>query len=89
MRLSFIGSISVQKSTLIYVYVWIELCLWCFMSYSAIYHGKIFDHKYTKPEEFRSHIEGGENWYYQLMFGEIHLTNIDAQEQQRVQGKTA
>ena len=67
----------------------IELFVWCFMTYSAIYHGKIFDYKYIKTEDFISHVNGtgGGNWYYQLMFGHLNLTNIDINDQRNVQGK--
>lgn len=59
------------------------------MTYSAIYHGKIFDHKYVKTEEFVSHVRDGDggNWYYRLMFGNLNFTNIDFENQHIIQGK--
>lgn len=81
----------VQKCLIIKLYMWIELCVWCFMSYSSIYHGKIFDYKNMKTEEFVEHLtdgaEAGGNWYYRLMFGDLNLTNIDIEEQRNIQGK--
>lgn len=79
----------VRKSSIIKCYMWIELCVWCFLTYSSVYHGKIFDYKYIETEEFVSHVEGGEggNWYYRLMFGNLNLTNIDFESQRGVQGE--
>lgn len=59
------------------------------MTYSAIYHGKMFDHDHVKTEEFVSHIEGnkGGNWYYRLMFGNLNLQQIDADQQRNIQGE--
>lgn len=81
-----------RKSLVIKCYMWIELCVWCFLTYSSIYHGKIFDYKYTETEDFVLHVKGGEgnesgNWYYRLMFGNLNLTNIDFENQRSIQGK--
>lgn len=46
------------KPSIISIYIWCELVVWLFMTYSAIYHGKMFDHELVKTEEFVSHIEG-------------------------------
>lgn len=69
--------------------MWLELCAWCFMSYTSIYHGKLFDYKHIDPTDFAQHInDGGGNWYYRLMFGHLNLTNIDVDGLRNVQGKT-
>lgn len=74
---------------MISIYIWCELVVWLFMTYSAIYYGKMFDHEYVKTEEFVSHIEGnkGGNWYYLLMFGNLNLLKVDADQQHNVQGE--
>lgn len=82
----------VRKGPIINYYMWIELIVWCFMTYSSIYHGKIFDYKNTETKEFVLHLQAGEgsesgNWYYRLMFGNLNLTNIDFEDQRSVQGK--
>ncbi|CRL03362.1 CLUMA_CG016783, isoform A [Clunio marinus] len=79
--------INLHKSHAIYVYMWLELCIWSFMSYSAVYYGKIFDYKNFQTSEFTRHINEGGNWYYRLMFGNMNLTNIDFDLQRNVQGK--
>lgn len=73
-----------RKRFMILCYMSIELGIWCFMTYSAICNGKIFDYKYTKTDDFVSHLEAG-NWYYQLMFG-LNLTHMEIERQQLIQG---
>lgn len=78
-----------KKPTMISIYIWCELIVWSFMTYSAIYHGKMFDHDHVKTEEFVSNIEGnkGGNWYYRLMFGNLNLRQVDADQQHNIQGE--
>lgn len=82
----------VRKCVIINCYMWIELFVWCFMTYSSIYHGKIFDYNNTDTKEFVLRLQdeegrGSGNWYYRLMFGDLNLTNIDSQKQREVQGE--
>lgn len=67
-------------------YLCLELCVWTFMTYSAVHHGKMFDYEFASTEEFALHIDGGGNWYYRLMFGNLNPTNIDDDDKRSVQG---
>lgn len=66
------------------VYVTCEMCVWAFLAYSAIYHGKIFDYRHTDPADFEKSIDS--NWYYRIMFGHLNLSATDANNQQTIQG---
>lgn len=90
MRLKCLINFEIRKSLLISCYIWLEMIVWCFMSFSAIYYGKLFDYNYSKTEEFVSHISGekGGNWYCHLMFGDLNLTNIETSRQESIQGKS-
>lgn len=81
----------VRNRLIINYYMWIELFVWCFLAYSSIYHGKVFDYNNFDLKEFVEHLETegkSGNWYYRLMFGNLNLTNIDVEQQRSVQGKT-
>lgn len=89
MRLKSLINFKVRKSLMISCYIGLEMCVWCLLSVAAIYFGKIFDYTYMKTEDFVSHLNGekGGNWYYQLMFGDLNLTNSDLNQQESIQGK--
>lgn len=80
---------SLFNRTFLTIYLWLELIVWSFLAYSAIFHGKIFDYEFTDTVEFVDAINAGENWYYQLMFDQLNLTNIELVDQRIVQGKNA
>jgi hypothetical protein len=65
----------------------IELFVWGFMTFSAIYYGKIFDYKYFETSRFVAHVNGGENVYYNLMFGYNLNFTTNIEHQKNVQGK--
>lgn len=67
-------------------YMCFELCVWIFMTYSAVYHGKIFDHNFCKTEEFVTHVNDASNWYYNLIFGHLNFTT-NIEQQKNIQGK--
>lgn len=64
----------------------LELCVWVFMTYSAIYHGKIFDYNFYETADFVAHVDAGGNWYYHLMFGHLNLTT-NVEHQKTIQGE--
>lgn len=76
-----------RKPFTICCYMWLELCVWCLMTYSSVYHGKIFDYNHIKPADFAEEVSKGGNTYYRLMFGNLNLTDLDADGQRRMQGK--
>lgn len=80
----------VRTARIISSYICLEMAVWLFLSVAAIYYGKIFDYTYAKTDEFVSHLsdEKDGNWYYRLMFGDLNLTNIDASQQESLQGKS-
>jgi hypothetical protein len=67
-------------------YMVLEFMIWTFMSYSAIYHGKLFDYKYVETSSFVAHVSTGENWYYNIMFGHLNLTT-NFEQQKNMQRK--
>lgn len=89
LRLKRLINFKLGNPLIISSYMWLELSVWCFMSWAAIYYGKIFDYNYSNTEEFVSHLsdENGGNWYYHLMFGNLSLTNIESSQQESIQGK--
>lgn len=68
------------------IYLWLEVIVWPWLAYSAIVHGKLFDYQFTETEDFVDAINAGGNWYYQLMFGDLDLTNIELADQRIIQG---
>lgn len=81
--------VSLFNHTFLTIYLWLEVIIWWYLAYSAIVHGKLFDYEFTDTKEFVDAIEGGENWYYQLMFDRLNLTNIELADQRIIQGKNA
>lgn len=67
-------------------YLLLEAFVWSSLAYSAIVHGKLFDYEFTDTQEFVDAINAGDNWYYQLMFGDLNLTNIGRVDQRFIQG---
>jgi hypothetical protein len=56
------------------------------MTYSAVYHGKIFDYSFYETSTFVAHVNDGSNWYYNLMFGHLNLTK-NFEHQKSIQGE--
>lgn len=79
-------SLRFESRKFLQIYMCCELVIWTFLSYSAVYYGKIFDYRYTDPSEFASRIDT--NFYYEFMFGHLNLTalNDDVKEQRNIQG---
>jgi hypothetical protein len=68
-------------------WMWFELAVWCFLTYSSICYGKLFDYEFTDTEDFIVEISEGDNWYYDIIFGDLNVKNIDLSDQRIIQGK--
>lgn len=78
--------VSPFNRSILKLYLWLEALIWSSFAYSAIVHGKLFDYEFTDTKEFVDAIVTGDNWYYQLMFGDLNLTNIGVVDQRFIQG---
>lgn len=74
-----------EPRRLLQIYMYFEFVIWSFLSYWAVYYGKIFDYRYTNPSDFASRIDT--NFYYEFMFGHLNLTERAVKEQTEIQGK--
>jgi hypothetical protein len=72
-------------SKIVQAYMCGELIVWAFLSYTAIYYGKMFDYRFTDTKQFAQNIDT--NFYYSLVFGHLNLTNRDVKEQRLIQGE--
>lgn len=86
-RLKSYNCLDGRKPFAIFYYMWLEMCVWCFMTYTSVYYGKIFDYKHIESADFADEIGKGDNLYYRLMFGNLNLTSLNDDARRQVQGK--
>lgn len=78
-------SIKCDSRKILQIYMTCECLVFAFLSYTAIYYGKLFDYRFTDTSQFAQNIDT--NLYYTITFGHLNLTNYDVKEQRFIQGK--